>query len=410
MSWLEKVKSDFVITTGDGKSFRPLWINATKAVEYNIAEFEFPNLEGTLVRRGTPKGRRYNLELFFQGEDHLDQSLAFETSAKDSRAWVISHPFYGNITVQPMGLIFDNTKYNDTKITGTVIETITDDSPRVGVVPVDKITEDKNNCDLSFANSYANNVVPDAKDINAMNSNVAGFYSKASKIAKSPDSEAYFNSFNNAKSDILQATDEPLKAIQSIQSMINAPALFATDIKTRLNLLINQFNGLRTTLNTIFSPNAKRLYENNAAGLISAMALCTANPQNAGADYGNRLGVIAIIESVLTQYNLFIADLDILQTPNGGELDSYIPDAGSFILLNNLINYTISNLFDIALNAKQERIVYLEKDNNIINLTHRFYGLDVSDQNIETFMMNNNIGLNEILQIKKNRKIIYYVG
>lgn len=410
MSWLEKIKSNFIIKTGDGKTFKPLWINATKAVEYNIAEFEFPNLPGTLVKRGTPKGGRYNLEFYFEGEDHLDQSLAFEISARDSRAWVISHPMYDNITVQPMGLIFDNTKYNTTKITGPVIETITDDSPKINVVPVDKITEDKTNCDSLFAENYTNNVVPDATDINTMNSNVAVIYAKGAKVSPIPNSEDYFNLFSDAKSDILNATDDPLKAIQSIQAMIAAPALFLTDVKTRLALLIDQFNALRTTVINIFSPNAKRLYENNMAALISSMALATANPQEGGNDYATKNTVIDAIEKVLNSYNLYVSDLDSLQTANGGEMDSYIPDADSLIALNNLVNYTLSNLFTIALGAKQERIIYAEKDTNAIILTHRFYGLDVEDKNIETFMLNNNMGLSEMLQIKKGRRIVYYVG
>lgn len=408
MSWIEKIQSNLTIRTGDGKSFTPLWINATKAVDYNVAEFEFPNLPGTLVKRGTPKGSRYNLEFYFQGENHLDQSLAFETSARDSRAWRISHPMYNNITVQPLGLVFDNTKYNVTKITGQVVETITEDSPRVGLSPVDKITEDKEDSDEIFAESYANNVDPGATDKNSMNANTAFLYSKGTKIAKVPDSEDYFNLFNDAKSDILNATDDPLKAMQSIQAMIAAPALFATDVTTRLNLLIDQFNGLRTTISTIFSPSAKRLYENNLASLLSSMALASANPQEN--DYSNRNGVISVLEKILLSYNTYIEDLDSLQTDNGGELDSYIPDADSLISLNDLINYTLSNLFDIALNAKQERVIYLEYDSNAIVLTHRFYGLDVEDKNITYFMMSNNMGLTEMLQIKKGRKIIYYVG
>ncbi len=408
MSWIEKIKANFIITTGDGKSFMPLWNNATKAFEYNVAEFEFPNLPGTLVRRTQVKGTRYNIEFYFQGENHLDQALAFETSARDPRAWRISHPLYGDITVQPLGFVQDNTKLNTSKFTGQVVETITEDSPRLGSSPVDKINEDKIVCDEIFAGSYANNVVPTATDINSMNANTANYYAKGAKVAKVPDSETYFNLFNDAKSDILNATDAPLKAMQSIQAMINAPAQFATDINTRLNLLIDQFSSLRSTIVNIFSPNAKKLYENNAAALVSAMAVAAANPLED--DYGNRSKVISVVERIIGQYNLYISDLDDLQTPNGGLPDSFIPDASSLIALNNLMNYTISNLFNIALNAKQERTIYLEADSNLLILAHRFYGLDVEDKTLTELIMNNNIGLSEMLQIKKGRKLVYYVG
>lgn len=416
MSWIEKVQSNLVITTGDGKSFTPLWVPTTKSFDFNVAEFEFPDLEGTLVRRAKAKGRKIELEIYFQGEDHLDQALAFETSSKDQRAWVLSHPMYGNMTVQPLGLVFDNTKYNTSKITGTVIETITDDAPKVGVSPIDKITEDKANCDIIFAENYANSVVPDATDINDANSNVNSIYTKGAKVAKVPDSEKYYELFASAKADILNLTDDPLKAIQSIQAMIAAPALFATDITTRLNLLIDQFAGLRATIFNIFSPNTKRLYENNGAAIISSMILMTANPIPEGRsetkekEYSSRSRVIAIIEKILGQYNNYIADLDSLQTDNGGDLDSYIPDQAALMSLDDLVDYGISNLFNIALNAKQERVIFLEADSNVINLAHRFYGMDVQDTTIDEFIGNNNMGLNDLLQIKKGRKIIYYVG
>jgi len=73
------------------------------------------------------------------------------------------------------------------------------------------------------------------------------------------------------------------------------------------------------------------------------------------------------------------------------------------------MNFTLSNLFAIALNAKQERSIVLEEDNNLVNLTHRFYGLDAADENIDEFILNNNIGISEHLLIKKGRILRYYV-
>ena len=77
--------------------------------------------------------------------------------------------------------------------------------------------------------------------------------------------------------------------------------------------------------------------------------------------------------------------------------------------LTGVVNYAISQLFIIALGAQQERIILLGEDSNVINLTHRFYGLDSEDLNIDKFMRNNDIGISEMLQIEKGRKIKYYV-
>ena len=93
-------------------------------------EFNFPGVSGSLVSRRLPKGRRYALELYFQGEDNTTIADAFETSADDPRPWTLSHPLYGQLTVQPLSLSFDNSKMNSTRVTGTVVETITDQYPR----------------------------------------------------------------------------------------------------------------------------------------------------------------------------------------------------------------------------------------------------------------------------------------
>jgi hypothetical protein len=77
--------------------------------------------------------------------------------------------------------------------------------------------------------------------------------------------------------------------------------------------------------------------------------------------------------------------------------------------LTNLINFTLSNLFNIALGAKQERFVFLETDSNVILLAHRFYGLVPDDSTIDELIEQNEIGLTEILNIKAGRKIIYFI-
>ncbi len=41
MSWLDKIRQDLIITTGDGVTHTPLYINASKQREYNTSEFEY---------------------------------------------------------------------------------------------------------------------------------------------------------------------------------------------------------------------------------------------------------------------------------------------------------------------------------------------------------------------------------
>jgi hypothetical protein len=407
MSWVDAVQTEFSITTGDGEEYKVLWQNATKSVDFNIAEFEFPNLAGTLVQRGTPKGRRFNLEVYFQGEDTIEKSLAFEQSANDPRPWTMIHPFYGTIIAHPVSLLFDNSRYNVSKITGTLIETITQDNPKNVIVPADKIKQDHENLKVTFAESFVTDIPePDTSDINTMTENTQSVYDQVkNKIANSVDAEEYFNAYNDANTAILDATDAPLEAITKVQDIINSPYQFTDSVVNRVNMLVSQFNRLRESVETIVGKNDKKIYENNAGVTISALAAASITLP----DYTNRNDVVRIIDEITDAYDAYIEDIDGLQSDNGGDPESYVPDSTSLRALNDIVNFTISNLYDIALNSKQERAVILEEDSNVILLAHRFYGLQSDDSTIDQIINNNDIGLNELLGVRKGRRIIYYV-
>lgn len=409
MSWVEKIKYDFIITTGDGKQYKPLWLNASKGIEYNVSEFDFPNIKGGFFDRKTPRGRKFPLEIYFQGDDNIEQASAFEVSASDPRPWIIVHPYYGNLTVQPISLNFDNTAHNITKITGTVAETITENYPKGSISPVDKITADKEALDTTFSTSFSNNVQPTTTDVNSLTENSTALYDAgAKKVTLTDQAAEYFNFFNKANAAVLNATSEPLIAILAVKDLINYPSLFQETVQSRLELFVDQFELLSIEIPNLLTPNSKRIYENNAGILISAMLFSASTPLGA-TDYGNRDDVFRVIETLLDTYNSYVEALDSIQTANGGSPESYIADASSLIALNDLLTFTLSNLFNIALNAKQERVIYLEKDSNVVMLAQRFYGLLPDDSTIDQFILNNNIGLDEILQVKKGRKLIYYI-
>jgi hypothetical protein len=119
--------------------------------------------------------------------------------------------------------------------------------------------------------------------------------------------------------------------------------------------------------------------------------------------------VLDVITTLTTNYNLYVASVDSLQVGNGGAPGNYNPNANFQTALNTLVNLTVSSLFSIALNARQERAVILAEDDNIITLAHRFYGPSVNDDKIIEFKLSNNIGISEILGLRKGRRVIYYI-
>jgi hypothetical protein len=411
MSWIDKVNSDFTIITGDKKSYKVNWINATKMKEYFISEFTFPDLAGSKVDRGQPKGRRYNLEIFLQGEENIETATQFEISADVLLPWTILHPLYGNILVQPVSLSFDNSQMNVTKITGQVIETIAIENPLTTANPVDQIGIQKEALDENFATSFTK--TPKSVDIETIKTTNKRLYKTTVPIIQIPDEvQAYFNLFNVANSAINNAAQSPVVAMRLAISVISAPASLTVNTKTRVSSLSGQFDSLRSNIKpkdttAVIPVSTKQIYQSQGGSLISSMSVAASTPLVN--DYVSMIDVIEIIELLLQKYNQYILDLDSIQSLNGGAVDSFIPDAQSLTQLNLLFNNVISNLFLIGLSSSQQRTIVLDKDTNIIVLTHMLYGLDKFDNNINILMANNGWGLNQIIQIRKNTPVVYYV-
>lgn len=409
MSWEDNIANGLIIVTGDGKEYRPLYKIEEITEDFNHAEFDFPNIAGTLVLKSEAKGRKKKLEFYFQGENHLDTYEEFRTSTKDKRPWKITHPMYGLIIAQAVSITYDSSWLGTTKINATLIETITEEAPKLSVVPqaqVEKLVEEFNEVS---GTAFEGKLKDGSSVINLLDLNLGTIYNESEGIKKTDlQASDYFNLFTKAEAYILDVTAEPLQAITAIKDVIMYPSLFEIAVRTRINLLVSQFNSLVAEITELVSPDDKLVFENNAGNLISAMLISAATPFDDN-DYGNSDTVLEISQLISDAFDTYLESLDTLSTDNGGDTNSYIPDFNSINSLSDVVDYTLSNLYNIALSAGQERIIFLEDDSNLITLTHRFYGLLADDSTIDEFIRVNKIGLSELLQIKKGRKIKYFV-
>lgn len=412
MSWREKIESQIVIITGDRKRYTPQWRKALKKIEYNVSSFNFPNVNGTLVKKFEPKGAKYPIEIYFQGENHLDEAEAFRISSEDRRHWHILHPLYGDIRVQPSGFTFDNTNPNLTLITGIMLETLPNNFPNNTFSPEDRVELKKQETDAKIASGFASNS-PEitATDILAFNQTVDVLASEnANLLTTDEDFNEFTNFLEAAKRELVLTNYNAIDAITATQEMINFPSTVAKSVDQRVKAFSSQLFRLDLTIRSIADvpKSLKVQFESISNTIMASLALIISTKEDAD-DYGTRKKVLETIEETLTIYNTLQDTLDFLQSDTAEELDSFIPDYESNIALNDLVNFAVANLFEIALNAKQERTINIEDDSDVISLTHRFLGLDVDDANIDEFILNNEIGITEHLLIKKGRFITYYI-
>ncbi len=412
MSWEQDINKPYKITTGEGSTFEVLWIGASKAYEFNVSQFEFIGVKGTLVDRREVKGRTFPIQVYLQGENHLKESRRFETASFDKRPWKIDHPLYGLLLVQPISLTFDdNESVNYTKITGVVMETITNKGIQTKRDPIDTIEDLQVKTLEASALAFELTATPVPEDMSFNNETIYNLGKP--KISLQSEFEDYFNAFNTAESAILDATSQPLAAVRTMQTVIEAPARFVIDVDTRVDLIIDQCNALIVSMVALtvgggaISLAQKALFENNVASLISSLSLAAGLPL--AGNYKKSQNVLDVIKKIIDIYNQYVSVLGDLQTGSGANPDDYNPNGNAQTALNEIVNFTISNLFNIALNAKQERTYVLTEDDNAIILSHRFYGPSNDDEKLLQFIDENSIGLSEILGLKKGRVVKYYI-
>jgi hypothetical protein len=425
MSWQESVQSELIIKTGDGLSYKPLWKNTcAKEIEYNIAQFDFPKVKGSKIDRGTPMATKFSLDIYFQGEDNLVTARNFEVSASDSRPWQISHPIYGSILVQPTGLKFDYSGFNVTQVTGTLFETLGSAGLDITIVPQDKIAADKDALDNTIVEGFnaemellrarelnpsdiaTRDLVLSARQVTVLKGINKTLYDIGVKSMKvTEDAGTYLNRYNVANASIELGISEASSLMANLQAVINFPSQMINTVQVRVSVLQSQFDSLRANIAGITKQSDKSNYQATGATLVSSMCTNAVND----ADYKTRNEVLDQIDNIQDMHNQFLSDMDTLQTANGGEEQSFVGNSDVMTQLDDLIKFTVANLDQIALSAKQERIVILDEDSNAVILAHRFYGLLADDSTITQFMNNNKIFLNEILQIKKGRTLSFYI-
>jgi hypothetical protein len=412
-TWQDRIGTDFVIITGDGNSYTPeyLHMSVSKNKDYNFAKYEFVEVSKSLVLRELPMSTAYEIEIIFEGADHLDVAAAFYKSADNRNAWQIRHPFYGNLVVQPVSVSQNDGDLAFSKLNCNCYETIGVKSFLPKFSAPDQIAQMATGANTNLANSYAINIPsPKLSDIQALTQNINTFFDRIKGVIQNTfDYTTYYDLYSQCTTLVNNTTFDSLQLIRTTQELIMAPVYFTESTEDRVNQLVGQLAEIGLALLPKLTPAEKRLFENNGGTLVNA--ICLAAITNLGAsDYPTRTSVASAITTILGAYNGYIANLNSLQTLTGGSNDSYIPDPASLISVNLVLNYTLGNLFAIASNAAQQREYILPADSNVIQVAHKLYGTIPADDSTITYLIKtNNIIGNEIYQLKQGRKIVYYV-
>jgi len=404
MAWKERLENiKFTIKTGDGAVYYPLWRDSAKSTKLNFAKYDFINVRGSFIDRKESESGSFPLNFYFTGEDNLDQAKAFENSAKDKRLWTITHPFYGTLNGHPTNIERNDNSFGNTEINVLFWESIADDYPEDSDSIPDEVEDRVVRLNSLGIQNYVSKAQPQTGDINDLKSSI-----EISAARFEPDKFS-FNDYralkNKALGDLNLLIQETLVAISTAQLVLSEPANFERNIRNKIDSVKSAYDEVKSTINQE-NRQSKYYFESQAATLIANLAKSSVNPLLD--DYILRSDIESVNSELFGLYNDYLATIDANQIPLENINDEYSPDIDLQSSLIDLVTYTSQSLFVLSFDARQERSVILEKDSNLIVLTHRFLGL-ASDENLEIFKRINKIGLSEIYRIKKGRLITYYI-
>lgn len=407
MSWIDRLNNVvFTIITGDGKVFTPLWKNGETSKEFNTSINNFINVEGSKIDRRKVKARKFPLTFWFTGDNNIEQADAFDLSANDNRAWTVKHPFYGDIIGQPLSIARNDTFYNSTEITVDFWETITDEYPKQSIAIVETLMAKFVTLSSTSGIDYASKVELAPIDINIVKENSRKISLNIEKLLDNSN----YSEFQLAKNNMFAKIDKiilaPADAIQSMYEIIGLPASFALSVGIRINLFKAIFNDALSVMQIKPNRNNKAYFESIGAAVLGSMANALVTPLQT--DFISRTDVGNATTQMVDLFNQYKVLLDNASVQINDTNNTFIPSASTQRDLQSIIIIAINKLNEIAFGAKQERITILERDSNLIVLTHRFMGLDSEDKNIDTFRKINNIINKRLFQIKKGTPIRYY--
>lgn len=407
MSWIDKLENSvFSITTGDGRVYNPLLRISETTKEFNTSIFEFINKPGSFVDRKKVKARQFPLNFYFQGADNVDQSQAFDQSANDPRAWIVVHPFYGNIKGQPISISRNDSNFNSTEFNVDFWETISDSLPKMTASLPDVVRSKQIDFKVLSPVDYASKVILKPADVTTVKTISEQLSNTISNALDGLSYDDFQLIKNNAATNIDNLITSPVAAMQGIMDVINYPETLGISTYLRIELATAVYGNIKAIL-AKFNSNNKAFFETAAGAAVIALANIVTNPNLGDVVTRNDLMVLSgALTGLFQDYNTTIDASYVADTDNINKFSASIQTQN---IIRETVIQTISGLSEQAINAKQERIVLLERDSNLIVLTHKYMGLDRFDANLERFRKVNNIKNKKLFSVKKGTAIKYYV-
>lgn len=415
MPWQDRLRqAAYVSPSGIRTVFA--YEDVSKEIDKKTSSFEFPDVNGTFVQDLGNTGRRYPLRVIFSGDNYDTDADAFDSVLLERGIGRLEHPIYGTINVVPFGPIIRNdplkTAANQAIIDLTFWETINITFPNSQTDPGSQVLSSINSYNSASAQQFNNNTnlldeVDRVSFKNDYTSLLDSTSSGLSSVANTQDKvrqqfEGITASINNSI-DILIGQPTTL-GFQTTQ-MIQSPARASTSIKARLDaygdLSTSLISGDGAVVTKTIEPIPSNEFHTSdlfASTYVTGSILSVINNE-----FVTKNEALEAAETILQQFQ----DVTNWRDNNFTALQE-VDEGSAYQQLQQSVALVAGFLVQISFNLKQERIISIDRNRTILDLTSELYGT-TSNDDINFLINSNNLSGSDILELPKGRRIVFYI-
>jgi len=405
--WQKRLKQG-AYTGPEGERIVFQFVDLQRTIQKRTTTFEFNGIDGKFVQDNGHDEGVYPLMCYFTGDDHDRIATAFEGLLTERGRGKLEHPMYGTIDVVPTGTIERQnlmvSAANQTTIMVTFSSTLADIYQQFATVPKSKITQTNEGFDIAAAAQFESDVdLSDPVSQAKMASDVLQVLQDSAQTIR--------NISNGIASAQRDYDNQARKITQSIDTLVTAPANLASQIIELIKSPARTIADIESKLAgyEFFSRDRENqlsdVKDNNAVALNNLVFLSATNASVVSAnsqDFVNRPDALETALNVNRISDSNSAILDALFVDTG-----FIDTGGMYQASQKAVSQIIGKLVSDSFDLLVERIVYLQRDRNMVDVCSQFYG-EVTDQALQRFIDTNRIGGEEMYILKRGRKISYY--
>jgi hypothetical protein len=413
-TWQEALISNYTVQGVEGYN-----------VKENIREFSFRGVNGSLIQRGTPIGKRRKMRFAFDGENAQNDGNNFIAANEKTRdPWRLQHPYDGILFVQPVSIPIIRDIGNTFFVEAEVIETIEKVEAIISDTGVEEQMETLQEQQKEIGSEQFSSTPNSPESVGKIGDNI----SQANQLYSTIDVvQEATEELERLTEEALQKVDEiiskPAEAYATIYDLITFPARLQAKIEQRIERAVDLFNSFVGLIAPSSTSSSKRYMATMGGAMIASASVAAITPptideQDRGiipyltGEVFTRQFIAQIADTLRDVRNVYInifGDLNSNLTPEQQE-KSYLPTSFLLELVDEMIYLALSNLQSQLKDAGIERSITIKSDMTLLELSNHLFGAEAmkNDIGINALLKWNDLSIDDMLFIKSGTTIIYY--